>query len=215
MAYVLMKYKSFNFKGLGIEISGSKSARNNSPINQSKDKTEPSSENNACSNCNTYITTDLYELDWKAIFDRASQFEGIFVYNRTWRGLVGDSLEKFAKKEGGSFTAYIPNRNNVNVISELARRFKMTNGDLIAWIDDAEDDFAKRFRNKSDCFSFDIIEIDITPTAHIYLTDCEAVVSHYTHRETRGNFLTVHELAKSETYAYARRELNSIKHKRN
>ena len=114
-------------------------------------------------NKNLIMTRNLYAIDWEKIFLHSNKIECMFVYNRTWRGVIKNFLEIYSKKNNASFHVYLPNTKNKRVINELSIRFKTDPETLIALINDVKIELETRFKFRSKNFVFEIIYFNITP----------------------------------------------------
>jgi len=135
-----------------------------------------------------HVTSDFYRgFDWPGTFAKVHQFDLLFAYGRTWRGMNRVDLQRFAEKKQAKVRILLPNPNSPEVITELARRFSTTAETVQKEILEASRDFRKIFEKTS---QFGLWYLPLAPVYGWYRFDQLAVVTFYKHGQERTNVPT-------------------------
>ena len=136
--------------------------------------------------------TSPYTVDWVALFAKAKKLDILFAYGRTWRNSRLVELTEFVRTSTNRIRVILPDPGNATVVSELSRRFgNCTNDQLSARIDEAARYFLS-LKSQPDCKAeIQVWFYSFAPIYTLYAFDDSAVVTLYSHRNTRGGVVTL------------------------
>jgi len=160
----------------------------------------------------TKITDSFHhDLDWKTYFLTVNKLDIFFAYARTWRNTYTEELQKVASREGARIRIVLPDPEDKQVIAELARRFKYTDGEMKKLIREAE----TFFRNLSNSAGANGAQIDIwflpaAPYFSFYRFDRVGILALYTHRRERSPVPTFVCEMGGTLYDYIRKEFEAM-----
>ena len=132
-----------------------------------------------------HITSDFYRgFDWATSFEKAKEFDLLFAYGHTWRGMNQVYMQRLAEKKDVKVRIVLPDPDDAEVVKELARRFSTEAGALRAEIQEASRSLDKVFRGTD---SFGLWYMPLAPVYSWYRFDQTAVVAFYKHGQERTN----------------------------
>lgn len=132
-----------------------------------------------------HITSDFYRgFDWASAFEKAKEFDLLFAYGHTWRGMNQVYMQRSAEKKGTKIRILLPDPEDAEVVKELARRFSTQPDALKMEIQEATRNFQKIFRESE---SFGLWYMPLAPVYSWYRFDQNAVVAFYKHGQERTN----------------------------
>lgn len=157
--------------------------------------------------------TDFYlqDIDWKSLFHTVNKLDIFFAYGQVWRKTYLQELREVAARKGARIRVVLPDPEDKQAISELARRFCYTIEDIIKLIKDAESDF-RRLRSSAgnNAAQIDIWFLPAVPLFSFYRFDNLIIFSLYSHRRERVPVPTfVCELG-GTLYSYIRDEFEAM-----
>ena len=140
------------------------------------------------------ISTDFHQdLDWSQWLASATTLDVFFAYARTWRNTNRISLQGFARRSGSRMTLILPDPDNIEVMSQLERRFAKSAGSMKDLVNETIDEFTKIFDKKDGAKGrLEIFLTGVAPVFAFYRIDCKNyVITTYTHRDDKAAVPTI------------------------
>ena len=135
--------------------------------------------------------TSPYTINWTQLFFNAKRLDIIFSYGRTWRNSQLLELTQFVLTEGSRMRVVLPDPENEVILSELSRRFNTPLVEVKERIIEAGRQFLS-FKRLADCKAeIAVWYYPFAPQYTLYRFDDRAVVTLYSHRESRGGVVTL------------------------
>jgi len=147
------------------------------------------------------------EVEWDRLFRTARELDIYFAYGRTWRGLNLARLRQLAAKPDARIRIYLPDPRDTACIEQLAVRFNMPEGDLLAAIDEAHREFA-RLAGQNGRVS--VYFRPGQPVFSVYRFDATIIAALYTHRQDRQDVPAIVCSVGGTLYEFFRKELEAI-----
>lgn len=133
--------------------------------------------------------TDRYlqDVEWEQLFESSSQLDIVVAYASTWRNTHRLRLERLVKRKNGRLRVFLPDPNDVETMSVLSKRFKMSAAALQQKVNEAIDDFRELDKHGD-------VEIYVRAGDAVfscYQFDHRSVLTLYSHaQERRGSVPT-------------------------
>lgn len=152
------------------------------------------------------VYINFKDIDWREAIRNCDELTVVVAYAKTWRNSNSDVLTELVKRKG-TLTVYLPNFNDINILSDLARRFTTTTDDVKQLILESAD------------FYF-----DIGATVHLfsgtfsnsyYIIDKVAIMSFYNHHHARGEVPALRTNSSGSLYKYIENEIVEISNNSN
>lgn len=141
----------------------------------------------------TAFTTDFsYGVDWLGLFRHASRVDLFFSYARSWMNNNAAQLQDLARRDGSRVRVVLPDPDDEQIMSELARRFNRSADEVRANINTTKNELLRIFvepfedpnaRRRPDFFLF---YAKTAPQFTFYRFDNLCVLPLYKHRLGRG-----------------------------
>lgn len=129
------------------------------------------------------ITDDFHRrLDWEDLFRNARDLDIFFAYGRSWFAAHGTKLHELSGR-GGTIRVVLPDRDDDAIVGELARRFSITNEELIDRIDETVAAFKELGQTATARVS--VWFLPRPPVFSYYRFDHRGLVATYHHRDTK------------------------------
>lgn len=160
----------------------------------------------------TKITDSFhYEIDWRSYLREVNKLDIFFAYGRTWRNTYIHELQEVASRDGARIRVVLPDPEDDQTVSELARRFDYTTEDLTELVREAE----VYFRNLRSSAGARGAQVDIwflpaAPHFSFYRFDRTAIMALYTHRRERAPVPTFVCEMGGTLYDYIRKEFDAM-----
>lgn len=139
------------------------------------------------------FTKDFWNgLDWLSLFKDANTVDLFFAYARSWVGAYTPQLQELARRKDVRIRVVLPNPQNPETISELARRFNKKPDEVRTDIEDTVTDlmniFAEPFKDRADKSppNFSLYFCSKSPVFTFYRFDKLAVMALYKHLSGKG-----------------------------
>ena len=154
-------------------------------------------------------TNYLEDPDWEDLFRNVEQLDIFVAYASTWRNLHLKRLQAVASRPGGQIRVFLPDLEDDDTVTTLARRFGYTEEDLCG-------------RIKETAESFESMRLDGGATIKIfyrpgdrlfsfYRFDSRAVVTLYNHKGTRESLVPTFLFQRGGSlYAFIEAEIRAI-----
>lgn len=157
--------------------------------------------------------TDVWhrDIDWPSLFRNVNKLDIFFAYGHTWRSNNDTQLKKLAAKKEARIRVVLPDPQDKQTVSELARRFNQTPEQLRRSIREAE----KYFRDLG-CISagsgaqINIWCLPAAPLFAFYRFDRIAVLTLYSHSRQRTPVPTFVVEMGGTLYDYIRKEFDAM-----
>ncbi len=133
-----------------------------------------------------HVAESFRTLDWVSLLRHATRLDIFFSYGRTWRNAHSESLEALLRRPDGRIRVVLPDPDNSEIVSELARRFQQTGEQVATAIREGIASFSSL---RTDTAAGERLEIWVVPFAPVfscYRVDQKAVFALYRHRAGRG-----------------------------
>lgn len=152
------------------------------------------------------FTSDFKEsVDWSDLFSHASNIDIFFSYGNTWTNNNIDRIRSFSRKnKRGKINLFIPDINNDDIISELSRRYSITNDELINKINYSIESIKNAHKKTK------VIYIKVTPVYTFYRFDNKAVIALYKHRRDKEPVPTFVVKKGGELYNFITTEIDGF-----
>jgi hypothetical protein len=137
------------------------------------------------------FTTDFaHQVNWLDLFRNARRVDLFFSYARSWMNINNAQLEELARREGARIRVVLPDPDNQELVSELARRFGKQTDEIRASILATRDDFFRMFvtpfQDNRQGPDFSLFYASTAPQFTFYRFDSRSVLALYKHRQGRG-----------------------------
>jgi hypothetical protein len=153
----------------------------------------------------------LEDIDWRRYIEKSSKIDIFFVYGRTWCGAHEEHLKTAIKNNNARVRVVLPDPNNKDTVSELARRFEFTPEDLKARIEESVDYFE---RLKAEAGhkggNVELWFLPKCPVFSFYRFDHIGVLATYKHEKGRGNVPTFVFEQGGTLYDFMRQEFDAM-----
>lgn len=136
-----------------------------------------------------YADHFYYDTEWASYFNNSNRLDMFFSYGRTWRAVNERNLEEFLKK-GGAIRLVLPDPDHNETVSELARRYYMTEGDLRDSIKEALG-FFEQLKSTVSNAKIDIWLLPKPPLFAFYRFDNNIIMTLFNHRPGRVGVPTI------------------------
>lgn len=138
------------------------------------------------------IVQDFYRgIEWPRLIKNVTKFDVFFAYGRTWRNTNNAELLALARRHDIRVRIVLPDPDNQDLMSELARRFSTTTDEIRKLIEEASSEFIKIFGHGSKTNSqFSLWYLSTTPVFSFYRFDSIAILALYRHTKVRGQIPT-------------------------
>lgn len=156
------------------------------------------------------ITTKAYrEIDWHKLFENVKELDMCFAYARTWRHMNTLYLQDLASRSDVKIRVMIPDPENIDVISELSRRFEINQDELKKQINEAIAELDSIF-DKNCNAKYSLWYLRIAPIFTFYRFDNTAIITLQRYGRDRGELPTFEVTKGGDLYRFIEFELNSI-----
>jgi hypothetical protein len=151
------------------------------------------------------------DIDWRGYIEKASKIDIFFAYGRTWCGAHEEHLKTAIKNNSARVRVVLPDPNDQDTVSELARRFESTPGDLKARVQESLDYF-KRLRAEAQDKggSLELWLLPKSPVFSFYRFDHIGILATYKHQKGRGNVPTFVFEQGGTLYDFMRQEFDAM-----
>lgn len=128
-------------------------------------------------------------IDWDSYFNNASKLDMLFSYGATWRNMNERNFKDFVNK-GGEIRVVLPDPNDDNTVSELARRFYYTKDQLQSRINEAIQ-FFKGLKSNTSNAKIEVWLLPKPPLFSFYKFDNTIIMALFNHRPGRVGVPTI------------------------
>jgi hypothetical protein len=136
------------------------------------------------------FTTDFaHQVKWLDLFMGARRVDLFFSYARSWMNTNNEQLRKLATRADARIRVVLPDPENDQIVSELARRFGKSSDEIRANIRASTDDLLQIFVApfpEDTAPDFSLFYANTAPQFTFYRFDNRSVLALYKHREGRG-----------------------------
>ena len=150
------------------------------------------------------------DIDWETLFRSVKKLDIFFAYGYTWRSTHAEELKKVAARKGARIRIVLPDPEDTQTVSELARRFNFTPEKIIELIRDAEKDFRNLHICADSGAQIDIWFLPATPQFSFYRFDSLAIFALYSHSRERTPIPTFVVEMGGTLYDYIRKEFDAM-----
>jgi hypothetical protein len=120
------------------------------------------------------------EINWTELLRKSDEIKIFFMYGRTWRNINRAELQAFARKTGAKATVILPDIENVQLLSELAKSIDVAPDELKARIEEAIKEFVAIFEaGKNGVDTLEILLTSVFPVYSFYQLENIAIVTFY------------------------------------
>lgn len=120
------------------------------------------------------------EIDWTSLLRRSDEINIFFMYGRTWRNTNRFELQNFARRPNTKAKIILPDVENAQLMSEIARNIEITPDELRTRIDEAVSEFAAIFNAEQDgAERLTILSASIFPVYSFYQLENTVIVTFY------------------------------------
>jgi hypothetical protein len=139
------------------------------------------------------ITDSFHEeIDWKSLIQNSNKIDIFFAYGRTWRGAHEIDLRQAAENKDVRFRVVLPDPDNHQIVSELARRFVLTPEEVKRRIEEAATFFKTLNRKQNEAgAAIEIWYLPESPVFSFYRFDSTTILALYRHKKERGSVPTI------------------------
>ena len=148
----------------------------------------------------------LSELQWGEMLKTSPTLDFFFAYARTWCNVNTVSLGEAARMKGRTVRVLLPDPNNPQVVSELARRFHSPGPDIEAAIKETRAFFERLGKRPGEGSVVEVRYVAATPLISIYLFGDRAVFSLHSHQHKAGHVPTCVVKRDGSIYKYLEEE---------
>lgn len=145
------------------------------------------------------------DIDWRRYIEKSSKIDIFFAYGRTWCGAHEEHLTTAIKNNNARVRVVLPDPNNKDTVSELARRFEFTPEDLKARIEESVDYF-ERLKGSN----VELWFLPKCPVFSFYRFDHIGILATYKHQKGRGNVPTFVFEQGGTLYDFIRQEFDAM-----
>lgn len=150
-------------------------------------------------------------IDWDPLFHSVNKLDIFFAYGRTWRSTHTEELREVAARKGARIRIVLPDPDDVQTVSELARRFNSTPEKIKQLIKEAETDFRNlRHISAGNGAQIGIWFLPATPQFSFYRFDHIAIFALYSHSRERVPIPTFVVEMGGTLYDYIRKEFEAM-----
>lgn len=152
-----------------------------------------------------------HDIDWKSYFQTVNKLDIFFAYGQTWRKIHREELREVANREGARIRVVLPDPEDEQTVSELARRFECNNEELKKLIQEAKEDFLSLQSEKvGKGAQINIWFLPAAPHFTFYRFDRIGIIALYTHRRKQPPVPTFVVEKGGTLYDYIRKEFNAM-----
>lgn len=126
----------------------------------------------------TGISMVFHQQDWGNYFKNVKHFDFFVTYAKTWRNSNKHFMDELAKRADAKIRVVLPNPDNLQLITELARRCNKTESNMKSVIEESIKDYNYIFSGK-EC-QYAIYLTDRAPLFCIYRFDHQILASLFT-----------------------------------
>lgn len=148
-----------------------------------------------------YVYENYLDIDWNDIFSRTQSLTIAVSYATTWREHNRVRLEALGKMPD-ALKVFLPNYNDVAILSELSRRFGMSPDSVKTKINESSDSFKALGATVylyNGCFQ-----------TSYYIADNEAVMAFFNHKKEKSTVPAFHVMRQGSIYKFIKDEIVSI-----
>jgi len=157
--------------------------------------------------------TDVWhrDIDWELYFSNVKKLDIFFAYAHTWRSNYDKQLKEIAKRKDVRIRVVLPNPEDEQIVSELARRFNYTPGKVKDLIIEAKEYFIelKRIGVSNGC-QINVWFLPVVPLFAFYRFDRIAVFTLYSHSRERVPIPSFVVEMGGTLYDYIRKEFDAM-----
>lgn len=151
------------------------------------------------------------DIDWESYFSTVKKLDIFFAYAHTWRSNYDKQLKEIAKRKGVRIRIVLPNPEDEQVVSELARRFNYTTEVLRALINESKEYFIDLRRiGANNGAQINIWFLPATPQFAFYRFDRIAIFTLYSHSRERTPVPAFVVEMGGTLYDYIRKEFDAM-----
>lgn len=124
------------------------------------------------------------EIDWPRLFRDAHQVDVFFAYGGTWRAAHYEELNALAQRKGARLRVVLPDPDEENIVSELARRFAEPRGEIEKRIRNSRGEFENLAKDAA--AQIEVWYLARSPVFSYYRFDSTGIVALYHHKRIRA-----------------------------
>lgn len=153
--------------------------------------------------------TDLYlqEVEWDELFDGVTNLDIMVAYGRTWRHTHEKQLTDVARRPDSTVRVFLPDPEDEQTMSVLAKRFSVAAQDLKQTVEEAIQEFSGLAVAGGGAVEVYVRAGDAVFSC--YRFDQRAVLTLYSHAQRRTSVPTF-SLKEGTLFAFLRRELDAV-----
>lgn len=149
------------------------------------------------------------EIDWDALFEKATDVDLLFLGSSTWRNHNFRQLEALARRKYARLRIVLPDPSETSVTAELSNRMNIDVTKIISRTNDAIEFFQKLSKDFPQA-KIEVWLMKKSPLFSVFRFDDKAVVSFYSHRAKLVEVPTIICIHKGEIYNYVMGELSAL-----
>jgi hypothetical protein len=157
--------------------------------------------------------TDTFHrgIDWEQLFRSVRKLDIFFAYGHTWRSTHSEELKAVATRKDARIRVVLPDYEDAQTVSELARQFNYSPEKLKSLIREAEKDFKDlRHINANNGAQIDIWLLPSVPHFSFYRFDHLAIIALNSHSRERVPVPTFVVEMGGTLYDYIRKEFEAM-----
>lgn len=147
-------------------------------------------------------------IDWGSYFKDANKIDILFTYGTTWRNMNEGNFGEFINR-GGVIRVVLPDPDDGNTVSELARRFYYTEEQLHTRINEAIQFFRELKLGKSDA-KIDVWLLNKPLLFSFYKFDNTTIMALFRHGPGRGGVPTIIARSGGRLYDFVSAEFDEM-----
>ena len=149
------------------------------------------------------------EIDWKSLIQNSNKIDIFFAYGRTWRGAHEFDLRQAAENKDVRFRVVLPDPDNQQLLSELARRFILTPDEVKRRIEEASTFFKTlNLKQNGEGAAIEIWYLPESPVFSFYRFDSTGILALYRHKKEKGSVPTIVCKKGGSLYDFIRQEFD-------
>lgn len=150
------------------------------------------------------VYVDFRDIDWGKEFRNTKTFTAVFIYAYSWRSNNDAHIKKFASKSSRrkKMTIIVPDPENIEIMSDLDRRFNFERGATKKKVEDC----IKYFFD----LGATVYLYGGTLQASYYKMDNECIMSFFTHTKEKGTVPALKAAKDGNMYKYISKDIDAL-----
>jgi len=151
------------------------------------------------------------DIDWRGYIEKSNKIDIFFAYGRTWRGAHEEQLKIALKNNDARVRIVLPDPDDSSTISELSRRFRITQEDLKGRIKESVNYFKElKIIADRDGGTVGLWFLPECPVFSFYRLNHIGILALYKHESGRGNVPTLVFEQGGTLYDFMRQEFDAM-----